>query len=96
MGPSISLNIGQEANNCSAVLLDTGNFVLHELNSDGTMKRDLWQSFNDPTNTLLPGMKLGFNKNNRQTWSLKSWRNDVVPDTGAFTFGMNMDSIPGN
>ncbi|XP_030969907.1 G-type lectin S-receptor-like serine/threonine-protein kinase CES101 [Quercus lobata] len=96
MGPTISLNPGQEASNCSAVLLDTGNFVLHELNSDGTVKRELWQSFDYPTDTLLPGMKLGFNKKSGQTWSLKSWRSDVVPDTGAFTFGMNVYSIPGN
>ena len=96
MGPPIPLNPGQEASNCSAVLLDTGNFVLHELNSDGTVKRELWQSFDHPTDTLLPGMKLGFNKKSGQTWSLKSWRSDVVPDTGAFTFGMNEDSIPGN
>nr|POE64042.1 g-type lectin s-receptor-like serine/threonine-protein kinase [Quercus suber] len=96
MVPPISLNPGQEASNCSAVLLDTGNFVLHELNSDGTVKRELWQSFDNPTDTLLPGMKLGFNKKSGQTWSLKSWRSDVVPDTGAFTFGMNVDSIPGN
>ncbi|KAM3747669.1 hypothetical protein ACB098_05G052300 [Castanea mollissima] len=96
MGPPISLYPGQEASNCSAVLLDTGNFVLHELNSDGTVKRDLWQSFDYPTDTLLPGMKLGFSTKSEQTWSLKSWRSDVVPDTGAFTFGMNVDSIPGN
>ena len=96
MGPPIPLNPGQGASNCSAVLLDTGNFVLHELNSDGTVKRELWQSFDYPTDTLLPGMKLGFNKKSGQTWSLKSWRSDVVPDTGAFTFGMNEDSIPGN
>ena len=94
VGPSISLYTGQEASNCSAVLLDTGNFVLHELNSDGTVKRDLWQSFDYPTDTLLPGMKLGFSS--EQAWSLKSWRSDVVPDTGSFTFGMNKDSKPGN
>ena len=68
MGP-ISLNPGQEASNCSAVLLDTGNFVPRELNSNGTGKRELWQSFDYPTETLLPGMKLGFNK--------KKWTNLV-------------------
>ena len=69
MGPSISLNPGQEASNCIAVLLDTGNFVPRELNSDGTVKRELWQSFDYPTETLLLGMKLGFNK--------KKWTNLV-------------------
>uniref|UniRef100_A0A2N9I2A7 Integrase catalytic domain-containing protein n=1 Tax=Fagus sylvatica TaxID=28930 RepID=A0A2N9I2A7_FAGSY len=66
---------GQEARlNASAVLLNSGNFVLRELNSDGSEKRVLWQSFDYPTNTLLPGMKLGVNQITRQTWSLRSWR----------------------
>ena len=44
---------GQEARlNASAVLLDSGNFVLRELNSDRSVKRVLWQSFDYPTNIL--------------------------------------------
>ncbi|GMY20995.1 G-type lectin S-receptor-like serine/threonine-protein kinase CES101, partial [Fagus crenata] len=81
---------GQEARlNASAVLLDSGNFVLRELNSDGSVKRELWQSFDYPTNTLLPGMKLGVNRITGQTWSLRSWRGVDLPAEGSFTFGVD-------
>ncbi|KAK4590625.1 hypothetical protein RGQ29_020971 [Quercus rubra] len=94
-GHSISLYSTQGASNTSAVLLDTGNFVLQELNSDGTVKQDLWQSFDYPTDTLLPGMKLGVNKITGHNWTLRSWRSVVVPDFGSFSFGMNKDPKPG-
>ncbi len=42
----------------SAMLLDSGNFILREQNSDGSTRKNLWQSFDYPTDTLLPGMKL--------------------------------------
>ncbi|KAL1542097.1 G-type lectin S-receptor-like serine/threonine-protein kinase LECRK3 [Salvia divinorum] len=37
----------------SASMLDNGNFVLYDSNS-----RIIWQSFDHPTNTLLPGQRL--------------------------------------
>ncbi|KAI3737087.1 hypothetical protein L2E82_27082 [Cichorium intybus] len=69
----------------SATLLDTGNFVLQELNPDGSVKRVLWQSFDHPTDTLLPGMKLGINLKTGHRWSLTSWRSEKVPADGSFT-----------
>ena len=81
---------GQEARlNASVVLRDSGNFVLRELNSDGSEKRVLWQSFDYPTNILLPGMKLGVNRITGQTWSLRSWRGVDVAAEGSFTFGVD-------
>ncbi|XP_023728515.1 G-type lectin S-receptor-like serine/threonine-protein kinase At1g67520 [Lactuca sativa] len=71
--------------NASATLLDTGNFVLQELYSDGSVKRVLWQSFDYPTDTLLPGMKLGINLKTGHRWSLTSWRNEILPADGPFT-----------
>ncbi|GJV67663.1 mutator type transposase, partial [Tanacetum coccineum] len=47
--------------NASVTLLDSGNLVLQELFPDGYQKKVLWQSFDYPTDTLLPGMKLGIN-----------------------------------
>ncbi|KAA8525091.1 hypothetical protein F0562_007045 [Nyssa sinensis] len=67
--------------NVTATLHDSGNFVL----MDQTEKRILWQSFDNPTNTLLPGMKLGQNLRTLQNWSLTSWLNDYDPSSGAFT-----------
>uniref|UniRef100_A0A2N9GE76 non-specific serine/threonine protein kinase n=1 Tax=Fagus sylvatica TaxID=28930 RepID=A0A2N9GE76_FAGSY len=78
-------NPAQVTNNTIiATLLDSGNFVLQELNSNGNTKRVLWQSFDEPTDTLLPGMKLGVNHKNRSTWSLTSWLNNVIPAPGPF------------
>ncbi|KAK9937440.1 hypothetical protein M0R45_014232 [Rubus argutus] len=38
----------------AATLLDSGNFVLEEVSSDGSVKRILWQSFDYPRDVLLP------------------------------------------
>jgi hypothetical protein len=44
--------------NTSAVLLESRNFELIG-NQSNTM---IWQSFDDPTDILLPGAKFGWNK----------------------------------
>ena len=75
----------QPTNNTIAILLDSGNFVLRELHSNGTIKQVLWQSFDYPTNTLLPGMKLGISHRNDLTWSLTSWLSDNYPVPGPFS-----------
>ncbi|KAH7510858.1 hypothetical protein FEM48_ZijujUnG0076800 [Ziziphus jujuba var. spinosa] len=71
--------------NTSATLLDNGNFVLREMNSNGSAGMVLWESFAYPTDTLLPGMKLGVSHKTGQRWSLTSWLADDTPATGAFT-----------
>ncbi|KAM5586786.1 G-type lectin S-receptor-like serine/threonine-protein kinase [Rosa sericea] len=68
-----------------ATLLDSGNFIVQELNSDGTMKQVLWQSFDYPTDTLLPGMKLGVNNKNGHIWSVSAWSGVNQPAPGPFT-----------
>ncbi|KAL2539250.1 G-type lectin S-receptor-like serine/threonine-protein kinase [Abeliophyllum distichum] len=73
--------------NSSATLQDDGNFVLTEVNPDGSMNRTLWQSFDYPTDTFLPGMKLGVNFRTGHRWSLTSWISKQVPSSGSFTIG---------
>ncbi|XP_076941073.1 G-type lectin S-receptor-like serine/threonine-protein kinase At1g67520 [Bidens hawaiensis] len=75
--------------NASVTLLDSGNLVLQELHLDGSCKRVLWQSFDYPTDTLLPGMKLGINLKTGHRWSLTSWRNDELPAEGLFSLVFN-------
>ncbi|KAK9085002.1 hypothetical protein Sjap_025413 [Stephania japonica] len=66
-------------------LLDSGNLVL----CDGKSKGDfLWQSFDFPTDTRLPGMKIGLNLKSGTNWSLTSWKSRDDPSTGDFTYGM--------
>ncbi|WVZ05640.1 hypothetical protein V8G54_018986 [Vigna mungo] len=72
-----------------ASLLDTGNFVLHELNLDGSVKRVLWQSFDYPTDTILPGMKLGYDKHSGHKWSLTARRSYKTLWSGSFSFSLD-------
>ncbi|KAJ9697296.1 hypothetical protein PVL29_009197 [Vitis rotundifolia] len=88
-GDSIVLNSNQAARNSTATLLDSGNFVLEEFNSDGSVKEKLWESFDNPTDTLLPGMKLGINLKTGRNWSLASWISEQVPAPGTFTLEWN-------
>ncbi|EEF34006.1 ATP binding protein, putative [Ricinus communis] len=81
-GKPIELFSGYNSNgNLTAVLLDNGNFVLKEANSSSI----LWQSFDYPTDTLLPGMKLGINHKTGKKWLLRSWQAEDNPIPGGFT-----------
>ncbi|KAL4565127.1 hypothetical protein LXL04_029212 [Taraxacum kok-saghyz] len=67
--------------NMTATLEDDGNFrLINEID-----KKVLWQSFDHPTNVLLPGMKLGYDMKRGHNWTLTSWMSDEIPDSGAFT-----------
>ncbi|KAL6134443.1 hypothetical protein ACLB2K_066674 [Fragaria x ananassa] len=93
MEDDIVLYSVKKAINTSAVLLDSGNFVLSELNPDGSIRQELWQSFDYPTDTLLPKMKLGFNSKTGLNWTLKSWRTGDLPSIGSFTLGLDPSGV---
>ncbi|KAL0393731.1 UNVERIFIED_CONTAM: G-type lectin S-receptor-like serine/threonine-protein kinase [Sesamum latifolium] len=84
-GQSIELYAGESSKNVSATLLDTGNFVIREISANGSAGEVLWQSFDHPTDTLLPGMKLGVNHRTGRDWALSSWFGESNPAPGAFT-----------
>ncbi|KAG7539956.1 Bulb-type lectin domain [Arabidopsis thaliana x Arabidopsis arenosa] len=65
-----------------AELLDNGNFVLRFSNSSSY----LWQSFDFPTDTLLPGMKLGWDRRTNHTKSLISWKSLDDPSSGRYVY----------
>ncbi|KAK7305744.1 hypothetical protein VNO77_43654 [Canavalia gladiata] len=73
----------------SVTLLDTGNLVLHELNLDGSVKRVLWQSFDYPTDTLVPGMKIGYDKHTGHRWSLTARRSYRTLWSGSFSLSLD-------
>ncbi|KAL8536460.1 hypothetical protein ACS0TY_011898 [Phlomoides rotata] len=72
---------GSGVQSVTATLLDSGNFVLKSNESSAF----LWQSFDHPTDTLLPGMKIGVNRRPGRNWTLSSWLRDDNPAPGAFT-----------
>ncbi|KAK6137234.1 hypothetical protein DH2020_029023 [Rehmannia glutinosa] len=84
-GESVEIYAGESGRNLSATLLDTGNFVVTAVSSNGSAGEILWQSFDHPTDTLLPGMKLGVNHRTGRNWSLSSWFDESDPASGAFT-----------
>ncbi|WCJ42947.1 G-type lectin S-receptor-like serine/threonine-protein kinase At1g11410 [Euphorbia peplus] len=80
--PLWSTNVTGEATGpCAAQLLDSGNLVLLQ----GRNGRILWESFDYPTDTHLPGMKLGKNKKTGLQRSLTSWKSADDPGEGEFS-----------
>ncbi|KAI5332655.1 hypothetical protein L3X38_022784 [Prunus dulcis] len=57
-----SSNTSSSAQNPVGKLLDSGNLVVIDGNDHNDTQKYLWQSFDYPGDTLLPGMKLGRNK----------------------------------
>ncbi|KAK8643887.1 hypothetical protein V6N13_013164 [Hibiscus sabdariffa] len=70
--------------NVSATLLDSGNLVLRGENSSV-----LWQSFDFPSHTFLPGMKMGYDTRIGKKWSYISWRSSNDPSPGNFTLQLD-------
>lgn len=64
-----------------AQLLDSGNLILRDPNN-GESGKPIWQSFDHPTDTLLPGMKLG--RYARTYRFMTSWKSKHDPTPGRF------------
>ncbi|KAJ6827350.1 receptor-like serine/threonine-protein kinase SD1-8 [Iris pallida] len=65
-----------------ARLLDNGNLVLKP--DDNNTQRYAWQSFDYPTDTLLPGMKLGLDRITGLSRNLTAWRTETDPSEGEY------------
>ncbi|XP_048633709.1 G-type lectin S-receptor-like serine/threonine-protein kinase At1g11280 isoform X2 [Brassica napus] len=68
-------------NKCHAKLLDTGNLVVVDEVS-GTL---LWQSFENPGDTLLPLSSLTYNLAAKEKRVLTSWKSQTDPSPGEFS-----------
>ncbi|KAF5472662.1 hypothetical protein F2P56_009361 [Juglans regia] len=86
-------NTSRVARNPVAQLLDSGNFVLKE-NGDDNPENYLWQSFDYPSNTLLPGMKLGWNLKSGLNRHLRSWKSSDDPSPGDYTYSVDPRGLP--
>jgi hypothetical protein len=62
-------------------LMDSGNLVLR----DEQYAKTLWESFQNPTDTFLPGMKMD------KELTLTSWIGDGDPGSGNFTFKQDQE-----
>ncbi|XP_057985632.1 G-type lectin S-receptor-like serine/threonine-protein kinase RKS1 isoform X1 [Hevea brasiliensis] len=89
--PVWSTNVSMDvADACVAHLLDSGNLVLVQ----GISGRIVWQSFDYPTNTFLPGMKLGLDRKTGLNWFLTSWRSTDDPGIGVYLLKLNPIGSP--
>ncbi|PON66930.1 S-receptor-like serine/threonine-protein kinase [Trema orientale] len=71
-----------------ATLMDSGNLVLSEqvLDVQGNVSEIVrWQSFDNPTDTFLPGMKMV------EDMKLTSWISPIDPAPGNFTFQLDTE-----
>lgn len=73
-------------NSASVVLLDDGNLVLrYESNSSPP----IWQSFDHPTHTFLPGGKLGYDKLTNTKQVITSWKSRDDPAMGLYSLELD-------
>jgi len=72
-----------------AVLLDDGNLVLRD---GSNSSQYLWQSFDHPAHTLLPGSKIGLNKITNENQRLISWKNEDDPAPGLFSLELQANT----
>ncbi|KAI8530589.1 hypothetical protein RHMOL_Rhmol11G0071000 [Rhododendron molle] len=80
------------AGSYSARLLDSGNLVLFQ--GDGGSGGVVWQSFDHPTNTLLPNMKLGLDRRTGLEWLLTTWKSRDDPGIGEYSYRVEPSEVP--
>ncbi|XP_065623030.1 G-type lectin S-receptor-like serine/threonine-protein kinase At4g03230 isoform X2 [Quercus suber] len=73
-----------------AVLQDDGNFVLKDGSANSS--KLLWQSFDNPTHTWLPGAKMAYNNRTKQSMHLISWKNSEDPAPGLFNLELQKNT----
>ncbi|KAF7120012.1 hypothetical protein RHSIM_Rhsim13G0164200 [Rhododendron simsii] len=77
------------AKNSSAQLRDSGNLVV--LDSNGLV---VWQSFDYPTNTILPNLRFGVNRKTGLNRFLTSWRSGDDPGPGEYSLKIVLNGSP--
>ncbi|KAL2475492.1 S-locus lectin protein kinase family protein [Abeliophyllum distichum] len=75
----------------SAQLMETGNLLLCQDQSKSVIA---WQSFDYPTNTILPNMKAGWNRRTGLNPFFRSWKSHDDPGTGEYVFKLELNGTP--
>ncbi|XP_059279496.1 G-type lectin S-receptor-like serine/threonine-protein kinase At4g27290 isoform X1 [Lycium ferocissimum] len=88
-----STNTSRSVQSPVAQLLDSGNLVVKDAN-DGNPENSLWQSFNFPTDTFLPNMKVGKIFRTGHEVYLSAWKNDNNPTPREFTVHIDPTGYP--
>nr|GLL18306.1 G-type lectin S-receptor-like serine/threonine-protein kinase At4g27290 [Ipomoea trifida] len=88
-----SANTSRSVRNPIAELLDTGNLVVRDAD-DENPENFLWQSFDHPTDHLLPGMKYGWNLQTGHEVFLTAWKGENDPASGQYTQHLDLTGYP--
>ncbi|XP_075513764.1 G-type lectin S-receptor-like serine/threonine-protein kinase B120 [Primulina tabacum] len=80
------------SSNSTAVIMDTGNLVLEQNNASNQVV--LWQSFDHPTDTYLPQMRLYMNVNGGEKRLFSSWKSSSDPAPGNYSMGVDPRGSP--
>ncbi|PNX94604.1 G-type lectin S-receptor-like serine/threonine-protein kinase [Trifolium pratense] len=83
----------QDSPNPIAQLLDSGNLVIRD-RKETNPEAYLWQSFDYPCDTILPGMKLGWNLRTHTETRMTSWKSPEDPSPGDFYLGYLLYNYP--
>ncbi|KAJ1441967.1 putative serine/threonine-protein kinase [Sesbania bispinosa] len=85
-------NSSRKAEKPEAELLDSGNLVIRDENEKS--KNYLWESFDYLSNTMLPGMKVGWDLKRNLNRRLRAWKSDDDPTPGDLTWGFVLHPYP--
>ncbi|GMN61950.1 hypothetical protein TIFTF001_031032 [Ficus carica] len=86
-----STSLLKQARKPIAQLLDSGNLVLRDgEDRNSTREIFLWQSFDHPTDTLLPGMKFGWDLRTGLNRRLSAWKTAEDPCLGDFSYAFEI------
>lgn len=81
-----SSNVSTSQVNSIGLLQDSGNFVLVDHRDNMST---IWQSFEHPSDTIVPRMRISENARTRERVEAKSWRSSRDPDIGDFSLGIS-------
>ncbi|KAK7312937.1 hypothetical protein VNO77_37205 [Canavalia gladiata] len=88
-----STNATTKSVNVVLQLLDSGNLVLRD-EKDNNPENYLWQSFDYPSDTLLSGMKVGWDFKKGLNRRLIAWKNWDDPSSGDFIADIELTNNP--
>ncbi|KAG7588007.1 Protein kinase domain [Arabidopsis suecica] len=84
--PVWSTNAKPESNNTVVLLFKTGDLVL---SSDSDRSKWYWESFNNPTDTFLPGMRVRVNPSHGENRAFTPWKSENDPSPGKYSMGID-------
>ncbi|CAJ1956876.1 unnamed protein product, partial [Sphenostylis stenocarpa] len=89
-----SSNTTSSARHPVAKLLDSGNLIVQDGNGNDEAKDLLWQSFDYPVDTILPGQKFGRNLVTGLNRYMSSWNSSEDPSHGVYSYQLDITGYP--